>query len=268
MTPTPLDDVEFLARSGHRVEVLRTLATGPRTRPVLHDATGISQPTLGRILGGFEDRNWVERRGSEYALTECGTLLTEAFENLVDTVAAVQRVGDVLVALPTAELAFDLRELADATVTKPEDGGVFAPIDRLTSQFFGAGRARILVHSAPPGTKEDHHSRAERFQASDRQVESINSVAALDQARADPETAAMVRAGIESGRAIIYEYDEPIPFVLAVTEDVTMLAPTDEQGVPTALVETTSEAVRSWAEATLDAYRERARRVTAEDLAP
>jgi hypothetical protein len=77
-----------------------------------------------------------------------------------------------------------------------------------------------------------------------------------------------VQAGIESGRAIIYEYDGPIPFVLAVADDVTMLAPTDDQGVPTTLIETENETVRSWAEATLDDYRDRARKVTPEDLEP
>jgi predicted transcriptional regulator len=120
MTSTPLDDVEFLARSSHRVEVLQTLATGPRPRPVLHDETGIPQPTLGRILGGFEDRNWVERRGQEYALTELGALIVAEFENLLDTVATVNRVGAVLVDLPTEELDFDVRAFADATVTTPE----------------------------------------------------------------------------------------------------------------------------------------------------
>jgi predicted transcriptional regulator len=266
MPTTPLDDVGFLARSPHRVAVLRALATGPRARPDLHDGTGIPQPTLGRVLGGFEARNWVERRDRAYALTALGELVVEAFEDLLDTVAAVQRVGDVLVQLPTDDLDVDLRAFADATVTTPEAGGVFAPVDRLTERFFEADHARILVHSAPPGTQSDHVNRGERFQESDRVVESINSAAALDQARASPETAALVRAGSESGRAVIYEYHDEIPFVLAVTDDATLLAPTDDQGVPTALLETDSEPVRVWAEATLDAYRDRARRVTPEDL--
>lgn len=265
---TPLDDVEFLARSGHRVEVLRTLASGARPRPALHDETGIPQPTLGRILGGFEERNWVERRNSEYALTAFGELVAAAFDDLLDTVATVQRVGDVLVQLPPEELDVDLSEFADATVTTPEPGGVFAPVDRLTELFFAAAAARILVHSAPPGTQADHVNRGERFRESDRVVESINSPAALDQARASPETAALVREGIESGRAVIYEYPDDIPFVLAVTDDLTLLAPTDDQGVPTALVETANGTVRAWAEATLNVYRDRARRVTPEDVQP
>jgi predicted transcriptional regulator len=269
MTPaTPLDDVEFLARSAHRVQVLRTLSSGPRTRPDLHAETGVPQPTLGRVLGDFEDRNWVERQGREYALTSFGALVDDEFEELLETVETVQKLGDVVQQLPIEQMDFNLRELADATITTPEAGNVFGPVDRLTELFFGAERARILVHSAPPGTQEDHRNRAKSFQESDRQVESINSAETLDRALSNPETARLIREGLESDRVTIYKYDGTIPFVLAVADDTTMLAPTDEHGVPVALIETENENIRSWVETTLDEYRERSTEVTVDDCAP
>ena len=52
----PLEEIEFLARSTNRVEVLRLLSTGPRTRRELAAATGASQATLGRIIEDFTER--------------------------------------------------------------------------------------------------------------------------------------------------------------------------------------------------------------------
>lgn len=268
VTDTPLDDVDFLARSRHRVQVLRTLASGPRTRGDLHDETGISQPTLGRVLGAFEDRNWVARRGHEYTLTPFGELVFEAFAELLSTVETVQRLGDVIQQFPTDQIDFDIRQFGDATVTTPEAGDVFSPVDRLTELFFGAKCGKILVHSAPPGTQEDHRNRAESFQKSDRRVESINSAETLDQALADPESAKLIREGLESDRVKIYKYDGAIPFILSIADDTTMLAPTDDHGIPVALIETENETIRSWVEATLDEYREQSTEVTVDDLPP
>lgn len=272
MTPrtprTPLDDVAFLARSSHRVEVLRTLSAGALTRPVLHEVTGVPQPTLGRVLGAFEDRHWVERRGREYALTSSGDLIVDGFADLLETVALGHHLGATVSRLPTDEMDFDLREFADATVVTPEAGDAFGPVDRLTELFFAAEHARILVATPPPGTREDHRDRAERFHESDRRVESINSAATLDQALADPESAALIREGLESDRLALYRYDGPIPLVLAVADDASLLAPTNDHGVPDTLVETDNETVRSWVEDRLDAYRARSTEVTSGDISP
>lgn len=98
--PDPMDEVEFLARSDHRVTVLRTLSDRPRTRADLHDATGIPQPTLGRILGDFTERNWAERDGHEYALTEPGMLVAAAFDFQLLAVGTA-RFDPVLAATPS-----------------------------------------------------------------------------------------------------------------------------------------------------------------------
>ena len=67
-----LDEIEFLARSVHRVGVLDVLAEGPRDRDDLRAATGASSPTIGRVLADLEDRRWIERAGATYELTPLG----------------------------------------------------------------------------------------------------------------------------------------------------------------------------------------------------
>jgi predicted transcriptional regulator len=270
MTTPPLDDVEFLARSDHRVEVLRTLASGPRTRPDLNDETGISQPTLGRVLGDFEDRNWVERDGREYGLTPFGELVCGAFEDLLATVETVQELGDLNDLLPTDGMDFDLRELGDATVIAPTDGDAFRHVTRIEELFYGADHVRLLSPTIAPGSAEDRRERLAEFLESDRVNEGIVSVRAMEQEPLfDPTNEDLMRSireALELERTRFYVYDGQIPLMLMIADGTTILAPTDDRGLPAAVVETGNETVRSWVEAELDEYRARAVAVTVDDL--
>ncbi|MWG35736.1 helix-turn-helix transcriptional regulator [Halomarina oriensis] len=263
--PSPLDDVEFLARSGHRVEVLRTLASGPRTRPEVHRETGVSQPTLGRILGSFEERHWVERRGSEYTLTPSGTLVWEQFDDLLDTVETAQRLADVVEYLPTDELGFDVRELAEATITTPVPGDGLRHLRRLEEVVYTADVVRNVAPTAPPGARADFENRFEAFMRSDQQVEAIVSTGAL-RVSADAEMMGRLRTALGTNRVDLYRYDGPVPVMLALVDGTAVLAPLDDDGVPTATIESDDEAVRAWVASRLDEYRERATRISPDDL--
>lgn len=267
-TPAPLDDVAFLARSAHRVGVLKTLADCPLTRPELHRETGISQPTLGRILNPFQERNWIERHGQEYALTSWGQLLVANFSELVDTVETIQRLSEVVQQLPTERMDFDLREFGDATVTKPEAGDAFGHVRRLEELFFGADRAQLLSSTVATGSLEDYQDTYQEFLDSDKQAESIVSVDALSQVQADELSARMFRPAFETGRVKMFLYDGTIPFLLAVTDGTALLAPTDEHGIAVALIETENETIRKWIETILDEYQEQSAAVTLDDFPP
>ena len=264
--PTPLDDVEFLARSAHRVQVLRTLATGARTRPDLHEETGVSQPTLGRVLDSFEDRNWVERGGREYALTAFGELVVEAFEDLLDTVDTVQRLGDVVGRLPTDEMDFDVREFADATVTTPETGDAFTHVRRITEVFWGGDDVQLLGATVAPGSREEHDRRWREFLEGEKRYDSVISVATMEQSMEDPQMLSRFRRALESGRVTVHLYDGPISLMLVVADDTALLAPLDDDGIPTAAIETENEIVRAWVEDRIDEHRDRATEVTADDF--
>lgn len=64
-----IEDIEFIASSKHRVGVLDALAEGRCDRDDLRSATRASSPTMGRVLGDFGDRRWIERIGATYELT-------------------------------------------------------------------------------------------------------------------------------------------------------------------------------------------------------
>lgn len=263
---SPLDDVSFLARSPHRVEVLTRLADGDWTRPDLHEATGISQPTLGRVLGAFEDRNWVERNGQAYALTAFGELVAAEFTDLLDTVETVQRLDDVAGLFRTDELGFDIERLGSATITTPQTGDAFRHVQRFQDRILDAEHVRLLVDTMAPGPLENLRDRAVAHEDGDLLVESILTGTALDQALSVPAVADLVRDLLESDHTPVYRYEGTFPLSLGVADGVAMLAPTDDQGIPGALVETDDEVVRAWVTERLDDYREQSTRLTVDDL--
>lgn len=265
-SPDPLDDVAFLARSPHRVKVLETLDAGARSRPDIHEATGIPQPTLGRILGGFADRNWIERDGREYALTPLGRLVFGAFEGLLDTVETVQRLDDVVGLLPNEQLDFDVQRLGAATITTPETGDVLGHVRRAEELIAAAEHLRILTNTMMPAALETLRDRVVNTGESELLVESVITGDAIEQALANPSLVDLIRDLLESGQSPVYQYDGSVPMTLAIADGTAVLAPEDEQGIPGALVETDDEAVRTWIEAQFDSYREQSTELTVDDL--
>lgn len=268
--PDLLEDVAFLARSSHRFGVLKTLADGPLTRPTLHEQIGISQPTLGRILGSFEDRNWVEQRRPEYALTPLGELLVEEFEDLLDTVETIQTLGHVVQQLPTDQMDFDIRTFADATVWTPEPGDTLSHIRRMEAVWFDADRRRLLGSTLGSASFEARREQARRDfdRLQQLEVETIVSSAMLEQGMSDPEIRRMTHEYWDPEHMRAYLYDGPIPLILAIADDTGMLAPTDENGIPTAVIETENDTIRSWIETEIDEYRKQSVELMVEDIPP
>ncbi|WP_458209910.1 helix-turn-helix transcriptional regulator [Haladaptatus sp. NG-SE-30] len=129
---SPIEDIEFLARSNHRVGVLDTLAEHPCDRKDLQEGTGASLPTLGRILGDFENRRWITRNGPTYELTPLGEFVAEQFRNLRDAMATERKLRDVWRWLPREMEGFSVDLFADAVVSYPGPGYPYQPVERIS----------------------------------------------------------------------------------------------------------------------------------------
>lgn len=124
--------IEFLARSAHRVGALESLLDGPRDRRDLGAATGASNPTVGRILGDFEDRNWIIRDGPHYELTPLGEFVTERFLELRKGMRTGETLRDVWRWLPHEMEGFELEYFEDAVVSYPGPHYPYKPVERVT----------------------------------------------------------------------------------------------------------------------------------------
>jgi predicted transcriptional regulator len=126
-----IEEVAFLASSSHRVGVLDALAERGRDRNELRSATGASSPTVGRVLGGFEDRRWIERIGPTYELTPLGAFVAERFADLRAAMETERKLRDIWRWLPREMEGFSVDLFTDAVVAYPGPGYPYEPVERV-----------------------------------------------------------------------------------------------------------------------------------------
>lgn len=251
----PLEEIEFLARSQNRVEVLRLVATGPQTRQELATATGASQATLGRILEDFADRSWVSQDGRQYAATATGELVADGIGGLISVLETEQKLRPLVAYLPTAEFGFDLRHLADATVTVPTRTRPSAPLRQVRTAIEGADTLRAFSHTLNEQTLATVH---EQVTGGAYTFEAVLSRSALDALAADPALWSQVRTLSEHSNATIRVSQGEIPVAALIADGTVSLLVRDEHGVLRASLSTDSAAVREWATDRFDRYWEQA----------
>jgi predicted transcriptional regulator len=137
-----IEDVEFIARSDHRVGVLETPTGGRHDRAELRAATGASSPTTGRILTDFDERRWIVRDGPTYELTQLGEFVADRFLSLRDAVETERTLRDARQWLPREMEGFSVDLFADAVVSYPGPGYPYEPVERLSQLIEGADRMR------------------------------------------------------------------------------------------------------------------------------
>lgn len=137
-----IEDIEFLARSPHRVGVLGALVEGPCDRDNLRATTGASSPTMGRILADFEDRWWLARDGPVYRLTPLGEFVAERFLDLREAMETERKLRNVWRWLPREMEGFSVDLFADAVVSYPGPGYPYEPVERVLHLYEATSRIR------------------------------------------------------------------------------------------------------------------------------
>lgn len=258
-----LEEIEFLARSSNRVEVLGLLADERRTRNDLAAATGASQATLGRILDDFEARSWIRREDGEYVATATGRLVAAGFRNLLDVVETEVELRAIVRYLPTHAMDFDLARLADATIVVPSETRPNAPLQRLLDLKRDATAVRAFSHAF---NEQSLTVVRERASADDYAFRGVFSEAAIDAVADDPELRRRLVELLDADGVTIRAREEGIPLAATVADDVVHLLLRDENGVIRASIDTDDPAVRSWAQDSFDHYWRTSSPVTAENL--
>lgn len=125
-------DIEFLARSEHRVAALEALVEGRHDRRDLRAATGASDPTTGRVLRDFEERAWIVRAGPYYELTPLGEFVTDRFLELREGMRTGRTLREVWQWLPREMEGFAVEYFEDAVVAYPGPNYPYEPVERVT----------------------------------------------------------------------------------------------------------------------------------------
>ena len=252
ITSTPLDEVEFLARSDHRVTALAALARRPQSRADLLAMTGVSQSTIGRTLRAFEDRNWIRRDGQYYEATQLGTFVAEGIRELIDRFETERSLRNVWQWLPSKASGFTIEMMSDAVVTVAETDDPYRPVNRFrsllreTDQFRFVGFDLALLEPC----KDELCQRT----IDGMQTEILDPPSVVDHIRsAYPEQFA---AALESGNLTLRVRDDLPPYGVGIFDEriaITGYDPTT--GTVKVLTDTDAPEAREWAESIYTAYR-------------
>lgn len=248
---SPLDDIEFLARSDHRVIALAALARRPQSRADLLTITGVSQSTMGRTLRTFEDRNWIRRDGQHYEATQLGTFVAEGMRELIDRLETEQSLRDIWQWLPSEASGFTIEMLADAIVTVAEANDPYGPVNRFLSLLQGTNRFRIVGFDL--ALLEPCKDELCQQIIDGMHTEIIDPPSVVNHIRATyPEQFA---EALESGNLTVRLHDDLPPYGVGLFDDriaITGYDPTN--GTLTVLIDTDAPEAREWAETLYTSY--------------
>ena len=141
------DDAQYLAGSPVRVAILRTLDHEPRRPAAITEVVEATRTTVGRILSGFRDRNWVVKRDGAYRLTPTGKRVYDAYEALLGEIERADRYGQFAAELERVGAGFPAAGLESGTLTAATDRDPFAALDQVIELVRAAGGSRVRAVS-------------------------------------------------------------------------------------------------------------------------
>jgi len=250
---TPLDDVEYLSRSHHRVTALDALAERPRRRAELLSVTGVSYSTLRRTLRAFEERNWVQRRGGQYEATALGTFVATAVRELLDRLETQQELREVWGLLPTDSDGFTVWSWSDAVVTTATAADPYRPVSRFESLLGSASEVRVVgAGLALLGPCLDELCRLATDGVS---VTIIDTPAVVEQLHGTH--AERLARATDRGALSLQRHDDLPPHGFGVFGDrVAGTGYDPESGTVRVIIDTDAPSARDWVTARCDDYRD------------
>lgn len=243
-------DLEVLLEPLKRVRALERLLAGPATRGELQDELDVSRATLHRVATFLQEEELAEAVDEGLALTTVGRAVANAAIEYEERVATARKLAPLLNAIHPDGLPvpLDPQLLSDADVVLPKPGQPGRPAQRIVDAVEGADRIRGTAPVVLPIYVEAFHREILDGMETEL-VLATDVIEGLDEAYAEK-----FQEALATGRLDVYVVDD-LPFGLYVTPDIVGIVGYDDEDVLKIVVESRSEAIRSWAEEVYEAFR-------------
>lgn len=250
-----IDSISFLSRAESRVCLLESLLeAGLLDLRALQERLDYSRSTITRSMDSLIEVGWVTESPEGYRLTPVGRLVINDFRELLTTVETTEELAPFLKWFPLSSHDISIEELRGGELTVASASNPLAPIRELTTLIRSATQFRALVPSIDLETVRLVHDRI----VDDKLEAEIVVPPEFAELVADEPFASYFEELLASGRHPVYIAPE-VPVYLAIGEDTTVqIGVLDDEGIPRAVLETTSESVRTWAESLFSRYRQSA----------
>lgn len=240
----PPEPIDFLVGSWNRFEVLNALGTTPRTREELREMTGVSRPTLSRILSDLSDHGWILRQNDEFKATPKGRVIASEISQFVDNIETAENLDGALEWLPTELLGFDLAFLADAEVLTPRPTDQTGPMRQLADFIATTAQMRVVATGV---TYEVVDALCQAGVAGELTLRCVLDDQGLGGIRSHSDLAEAFSEMIEQGNSEVYHYiDDDDLIDCNILDDVVMFCGHSDDGRPAGILLSEDATVRSW----------------------
>ncbi|MFC7044870.1 helix-turn-helix transcriptional regulator [Halobacteriaceae archaeon GCM10025711] len=188
-----------------------------------------------------------------------GDLVGEEVADVLETLDGVTDLAPFLERVPATHFDLDPRALADATVTHARPESPFAPVDRVVSLRRNSESIRELSSIVALDSAEQMEEQAMES-GPDATNEVVLQADVIEAILDNPDYRDQFERTASAGTVDFYRYDDRVPFLLGLLDDVVVLGATDDDGNPNVLVESDAPAVREWAERVYREYKAAATR--------
>lgn len=248
-----LDDIQFLANSANRIQVLEALTSGAASRRELQDATGVPRSTAARVLDDAEARGWVRSAGSRYRITSLGEAMVTEFRRYLAGTEGIHHLGPAIDWLPEPAWDLDFRCFREAEVTTPTEANPTAHFDRAMEYLRESDSYRGLTQNSLPEYMKVLHGRVVEGQLD---FEGVVEASFIDVLGNDPDRAALWRDLAD--RMWLYNGRVPLNMHIADGTVLVWLCGENQAGddvLVKGLLESTHSDVVSWAESLYEEHR-------------
>jgi len=252
---TAVESISFLSRAESRVCLMECLLeAGPVDQQALQRRLDHSRSTVTRSLDSLSEVGWVTETAEGYQLTPVGRLVISEFQELLSAVETAESLAPFLEWFPLSSYDISLAALRNGELTVARKGDPLAPIR--------AGRQLIQSATEFRGVFQSMNIDClrlvrKRTRAGEFKGEYVVSATVAETLSQEP-FAPVVSELLASGRHTIHLVDE-VPIYLGIADNTTVqIGVEDEDGIPRALLETTDESVRSWANSQFVRHRNEA----------
>ncbi|WP_049916963.1 helix-turn-helix transcriptional regulator [Halogeometricum pallidum] len=260
-TDTPLDDIEFLARSDHRVTVLAALVRRPQSRADLQTMTAASTSTIGRTLREFEDRQWISKDGHQFEATQLGAFVAAGIQELIERLETEQAVRDVWQWLPTEASGFTVEMASKAVVTDARADDPYGPVNRFVSLLRQTDRFRFVGYGVALLEPCKDEFRRQVLDGMYTEIIDPPSVAKYILATYKEHCS----EALESGNLTVRLHEDLPAYGLSLFDDrIAISGYNADSGTVQVLLDTDAPEAREWTESMYESYRREARPLTPE----